>query len=89
MSHSAQLILWVGVGLVALVVVIQVAKYPSQVFWKLMKSAVVGCLFIFAIDWIGQYFHFHMPFNPLTALTAGLLGIPGVIALVTLQLWLF
>lgn len=88
MIHS-QWILWAGAGLIALVVVAQVVKYPGLIFWKLVKSAVIGCLFIFAIDWVGQYFHYHLPFNPLTALTAGFLGIPGVVALVSLQLWLF
>jgi inhibitor of the pro-sigma K processing machinery len=88
MSHS-QLILWIGAALVALALVAQVVKYPRQVFWKVLKSAAFGCLFIFAVDWVGQYFHYHLPFNPLTALTAGFLGIPGVVALVTLQLWLY
>ncbi|MCL6594563.1 MAG: pro-sigmaK processing inhibitor BofA family protein, partial [Alicyclobacillus sp.] len=50
---------------------------------------VLGCLFIYAVNWVGQQFHFHLPLNPVTALTAGFLGIPGLVALVALHLWLY
>lgn len=86
---NPNVILWAGLGIIALVVLAQVVKYPGQIFWKVVKSAILGCLFIFAVNWVGQYFHFHLPFNPITALTAGFLGIPGIAALITVELWLF
>jgi inhibitor of the pro-sigma K processing machinery len=78
----------IGLFLVGVFVVTQFIRYPGQLLWKIAKSAVLGCLFVFAVNWIGQYFQFHLPFNPITALTAGLLGIPGVIALVVLKAWI-
>lgn len=81
--------LWVGLGLVAVFVIAQLIQYPRKILFRLVRTAVFGCLFVFAVDWVGQYFHFHLPFNIMTAATAGLLGIPGVAALVALHLWLF
>lgn len=81
--------LWIGLGLVAIFVLVQIFQHPKQVFWLIVRTAVMGCLFILAVDWVGQYFHYHLPFNPLTAAAAGLLGVPGVAALIALQLWLY
>jgi inhibitor of the pro-sigma K processing machinery len=86
---NVQIYIWLALGLVGLVLMAQVIRYPGQIFWKIAKSAALGCLFVFAVNWIGQYFHYHLPFNPMTAFTAGFLGIPGVVALITLQLWLY
>ncbi|MCL6516604.1 pro-sigmaK processing inhibitor BofA family protein [Alicyclobacillus sp.] len=82
-------LVWIGLALVGVFVVAQVVRYPGQVFWWLVKSAALGCLFVFAVNWVGQYLHYHLPFNPITALTAGFLGIPGLAALILLHLWLY
>ncbi|MCL6633043.1 MAG: pro-sigmaK processing inhibitor BofA family protein [Alicyclobacillus herbarius] len=87
MSHTP-LYLWGALGVVAIIVLAQAARHPAQVVGKLVRSAIAGCLFILAINWLGGYIQFHLPFNPYTALTAGLLGIPGVLALVVLHLWM-
>ncbi|MCF8566273.1 pro-sigmaK processing inhibitor BofA family protein [Alicyclobacillus tolerans] len=84
-----QLYLLIGGGLVGVFILTQVIEHPKKIAWTLVKSAVMGCLFVFAVNWVGQYFHYHMPFNPFTALTAGLLGLPGVAALIATQLLLF
>ncbi len=83
-----QLLIGIGLFLAGVYVVSQFVRYPGQMFWKLAKSAVLGCLFVLAVNWIGGYFQFHLPFNPITALTAGFLGIPGVAALVVLKAWI-
>lgn len=82
------LLIGIGLFLVGVYVVSQFVRYPGQMFWKLVKSAILGCLFVLAVNWIGGYFQFHLPFNPITALTAGFLGIPGVAALVVLKAWI-
>ncbi|GMA50570.1 sigmaK-factor processing regulatory BofA [Alicyclobacillus contaminans] len=82
------LLIGIGLFLIGVYAVAQVVRYPRQMAWKLVKSAVLGCLFVLAVNWIGGYFHFHLPFNPVTALTAGFLGIPGVAALIVMKLWL-
>jgi len=81
--------IWAGAAMVLLYVIAQVVKYPKQILWKLGKSAVIGCLFVIAVNWVGSYFHYHMPLNAVTTLVSGFLGLPGVAALVALQLWVF
>lgn len=86
---QGHLLLYILIGIVALIVLAQVFRHPGQVFWKLAKTAALGCLFVLAVNWVGGYFHYHLPFNAITALTAGFLGIPGVGMLIGLQLWLY
>lgn len=86
---SVTVYLWIAGGLVGIFLLAQIFQHPKHSLWLIVRTAVMGCLFILAVDWIGQYFHYHLPFNPLTAVTAGLLGIPGVAALIVMQLWLF
>lgn len=87
--QNTQMYIWVGLVLIGLFVLLQIVKYPKQVLWKLVKTAVLGLLFVFAVNWVGQSFHYHLPLNAFTAATAGILGIPGVAALVALHVWLF
>lgn len=86
---QGHILLYAGAAIVAIIVVAQVLRHPGQVFWKLAKSAALGCLFVLGVNFVGQYFHYHLPFNAITALTAGFLGLPGVGMLIALQLWLF
>jgi len=88
MGHN-NLLLWMILFLAGVFAVTQIVKYPGHIAWKVVKSGALGCLMIFAVNWIGGYLHFHLPFNPWTALTAGFLGIPGLVALVVLQVWVF
>ncbi len=80
--------IWVGLLLIAVVLFSQIVRYPGKIFIGILKSAVLGCLVIFATNWVGQYFHFHIPFNAITTMTAGFLGLPGLAALITLKLWI-
>lgn len=80
--------MWVGLTLIAIFVLAQVAKYPGKILFWIVKSVILGCLFVFAANWVGQYFHFHLPFNAVTTMIAGFLGLPGLAALVTLKLWI-
>jgi inhibitor of the pro-sigma K processing machinery len=87
--HIQAIWLWVAVVVVVAFLIGQFFRKPGQVAWLILRSIVIGCLFVFAVNWIGSYIHFHLPFNPLTALTAGFLGIPGIVALIAMQLWVF
>lgn len=87
-SHG-EAVIWIGAGLLLIFILAQFFKSPGKLVWKLSKSVVVGCFFIFAVNWVGEYLHFHLPFNPATAFIAGILGLPGLAALITLKLWIF
>lgn len=82
-------LLWAAVAAAALFAITQIVQYPGRIAWRLVKSAVLGLVFVLAVNWVGQYFHYHLPLNAMTTLAAGFLGIPGVAALVALHLWVF
>lgn len=86
---SAHWLLWLGAGLIALFLLAQFVQNPGIWFWRVIKGGILGCLFVFAVNWVGSYLHIHIPFNPVTALAAGFLGIPGIVALVALKLLIF
>lgn len=86
---QGHVLLYAALAIAAVFVIAQVLQHPGQVLWKLLKSVALGCLFILGVNWVGQFLHYHLPFNALTALTAGFLGLPGVGMLIALQLWLY
>jgi len=78
------------VGAVALIVLIaQFLREPGQGLMNLLRGVIVGVVAIFLINVIGAGFGLHIALNPVTALTAGILGLPGVAALVALNIILF
>jgi len=75
-------------GLVIVVVLILLAKViltPLQVIKNLVAKSGLGILLIFLFNYIGSLVAFTLPFNPITVLTAGFLGIPGIILLAYLR----
>lgn len=82
----------IGIALAAIIIVFFAAQFfrgPVQMVWLLVRSAIIGFCGLFIINYIGQGFHFHIGFNWVTASVAGILGIPGLIALVVIKLWFF
>ncbi|GAX88701.1 pro-sigmaK processing inhibitor BofA family protein [Effusibacillus lacus] len=53
----------------------------------LAKTLLFGVIGLFLINLAGQYIQLHIPINPVTALLVGLLGVPGLAALIVIQLW--
>lgn len=58
---------------------------PLRWIGVLLFNGCVGGVLLLIINFIGGSFDFHMALNPITALTVGFLGIPGVILIVLLQ----
>ncbi|GIN93482.1 sigma-K factor-processing regulatory protein BofA [Siminovitchia terrae] len=61
-----------------------VVKVIGQSFIKLM----IGALFLFFLNAVGNQFGLYIPINFVTAAISGLLGLPGVAALSVIQLWI-
>lgn len=58
---------------------------PLRYLWKLLLNGVLGGLLLVGINLIGGVFGVSVAVNPVTALIAGFLGIPGVVLLFLLQ----
>ncbi|MCR2823350.1 pro-sigmaK processing inhibitor BofA family protein [Lederbergia panacisoli] len=59
-------------------------KWIGQACMKL----VIGALFLFFLNAVGNQFGIFVPINFATSAISGFLGIPGVAALAMIQLWI-
>lgn len=73
-----------AVGIFLLYIIGRSLAAPFKFIGKVVLNLVLGGVILVFINYIGQYIHFHIPFNAITALTAGFLGIPGVVLLIVL-----
>lgn len=63
---------------------------PVKLFKLLGQGAVkllIGSLLLFFLNVFGQQFGIYIPINLMTSAVAGLLGIPGLCALVVIEKW--
>lgn len=74
-----------GVGLLLLYLVGRVLVVPVKYFSRLLINGVVGGILLWVLNIFGSFIGLHIAINPITALIAGFLGIPGVVLLVVLQ----
>ena len=79
------IVLWWGVAAaVTLAVLIALFKSGKPVRGAL-SSAASGVLSLLAVDAVGMYTGVTLALNPLTLGTGAVLGVPGVITLLTLK----
>ena len=60
--------------------------YPIKKVLKLVFNTIIGGFLIYIINLIGASFGFHIGLNIITSLIVGILGIPGAILLIALEL---
>lgn len=73
----------------AIIVIFLVGKiilWPLKKVLKLVASSLIGALAILLINVIGADFGIFIPLNLITAVTVGILGIPGAVLLLIFTL---
>lgn len=76
-------------GLVVLYVLAMVLVVPLKWIGKLIFSSIIGFIALTIINLVGgALFDFTLPLNAVNALVTGIFGVPGVILLVILKLFL-
>lgn len=88
---SEQYLLYGLVGIVVLYLCIRLLKWPI----KILINGIIGVILLYVVNIItsnlgiiGINTNFTLPINPVTALIAGFLGIPGVIVIALIVLFL-
>lgn len=61
---------------------------PLKIIMKIIGNSILGGILIFIVNLIGGMFNFHIGLNIATSIITGILGIPGVILLVLLKLFI-
>ncbi len=75
---SSLLVIAFFVGLLILCGIIKIFSLPLEVLWKCFYNSVVGAIVLYVINWLGLVY---IPIGFITALIAGIFGIPGVLVL--------
>lgn len=79
-----QYILYGILGIIILYLGIKFLKWPI----KVLLNGIMGVIILYIVNFIGSSFNFSIVINPITALIAGFLGIPGVAVLIIVTLFL-
>ena len=67
---------------IAVVIVAKMLAWPVKKIIKLAVNVVLGIIMIYFVNTFGMVVGIKIPFNIVTALIAGILGVPGVVALI-------
>lgn len=78
-------ILYYGIGLFLLYILGLILVWPIKKILKLILNGIIGGILLFIFNLIGAYFGLGIQINPLNALIVGVLGVPGVVLILILQ----
>lgn len=82
---------WVIALLIAGILLLVAASKPvtGPIRWIGIPAMqlVIGAILLFFTNLVGEMASFHIPINPITALLAGFLRLPGLAALIVIKLW--
>lgn len=73
------------IGIFILFIVGRLFLVPMKIILKLVYNGLIGGIALLLINLVGGLFDFHIAFNIASALTAGILGVPGVLLLIALK----
>mgnify|MGYP001026386046 FL=1 len=75
-----------GIGILALWLICKLLKLSLKIIWKLVVNALLGALILIVFNLIGGIFGLTIEITFLSALVAGVFGVPGVIVMALLSL---
>lgn len=81
---NTQLVLYGVIGIVILFILLKILKWPI----KILVNGIFGVILLYLVNLVGTKYNFYIGINVVTALIAGILGIPGVAALIIFKLFL-
>jgi inhibitor of the pro-sigma K processing machinery len=74
-------------GILLLVAASKSVTGPIRWIGIAAMQLVIGAILLFFTNLVGEMASFHIPINPITALLAGFLRLPGLAALIVIKLW--
>ena len=77
MTGWVALLVGLALGYLVLTVLAEPARYVLLLGWR----TVLGYVALWVLNLIGGPFGLHLPLNPTAAVVAGVLGVPGIVAL--------
>ncbi len=75
-------------GIILLYLVGRMFLMPIKLIFRLVYNALIGGVMLWLLNVVGVYIGFNIPINPVTALIAGFLGLPGVVLLILFKVFI-
>jgi inhibitor of the pro-sigma K processing machinery len=75
-------------GIILLYIIGRMFFMPIKLIFRLIYNGLIGGVMLWAVNFIGSHVGFMIAINPLTALIAGFLGLPGVILLILFKIFI-
>ncbi|AST93955.1 pro-sigmaK processing inhibitor BofA family protein [Sutcliffiella cohnii] len=82
------IIIGVLAGIILLLLLVGAPIKPVRFIGQGVIKLMIGALFLFFLNAFGNYIGIHVPINFVTTAVSGFLGIPGVAALVIIQMYI-
>lgn len=80
-----ELILAFGIGLFLIAIIGYLLLVPRKFLWRMAAGAVLGAVALGLINAFSGITGFSVAVNPFTALTVGVLGLPGALLVIALS----
>lgn len=74
-------------GVLVVLVISGIFLKPIKFVAKLVLNSILGLLFMMLINFLGSGSGINIGINPVTAVGVGVLGVPGVIAILIMQIF--
>jgi inhibitor of the pro-sigma K processing machinery len=75
-------------GIIFLLLVLGAPIKPLRFIGQGMIKLIIGALFLFFLNAFGSVFDYHIPINIVTASVSGFLGIPGLLVLIAIDVFI-
>jgi inhibitor of the pro-sigma K processing machinery len=88
MGMEWSVLLAFGAGLFLIYLLGKMFVMPLRLVFRLIYNGLIGGVMLWLVNLAGSYFGFTIAINPLSALIAGFLGLPGVILLILFKIFI-
>ncbi|SMO93443.1 pro-sigmaK processing inhibitor BofA family protein [Melghirimyces algeriensis] len=75
-------------GMVAFMLISKSFVKPLWWLWYSLLYTAIGSVVLFLLNLAGDWVDFRIPINPVTSLITGILGVPGVLCLIAVKVFL-
>ncbi|MEG2348679.1 MAG: pro-sigmaK processing inhibitor BofA family protein [Clostridia bacterium] len=74
-----------GLTIIAILILTKILSWPLKKVFRLLLNIAIGLFMILLVNCLGTKIGLHIPFNNITAIVTGVLGMPGVFFLIVLN----
>jgi len=86
--ENFNVILAYAFGIVLIYLIGRMFLMPIKLIFRLIYNGLIGGVMLWALNFAGAYVGFNIAINPITALVAGFLGLPGVVLLALFKIFI-